>query len=144
MDSIPGSTLSLQLKTNDQRTSNVAKPQEPFTRRNLKTFSILLCFVALGMNSALIGPTLVHMRHVLDVDLALMTLTFTCGRVGFLSGSILCGLIFDRFNAEVQLLVAVLWVGVCSVAQPFSPTFPLFAGLNLLQGFGRGFVDTAA
>ena len=112
--------------------------------RTVRTVSVLVCFGALGMGSNVTGPTLVHMRHILNADISSISVVFALGRIGFLIGSVTCGLLYDRLNAELQLFFSTFLVGLLTTTLPWSDTLYGYFALNALQGLTRGYLDTAA
>ena len=137
---VPQDEKRISITKDDDKKKTLASPPH----RRLRTAALFLCFTALGIGSSIVGPTLVHMRHLLDVDIAIISLSFTCQRLGFLIGSLTCGLIYDRVNAELQMLLSTLLLGFTTMAMPFAPMVYMFFVMNVIQAFYRGYLDTAA
>ena len=129
-----------RLDAQQQTTSSVSAAK----LRAIRTAAVLVCYAALGMATNVTGPTLVHMRHILHADIATIALAFSCSRAGFLLGSLLCGVVYDRVNAELQLFISVALVGIFTVIMPWSQLLYGYFALNALQSAARGYLGTAA
>ena len=67
---------------------------------------------------------------------------FTGRSVGYLVGSILGGLLFDRFNQDCMLSLALLLTAVGTAMAPWSPHYLAMMALFGTQGLSMGFLDT--
>ena len=110
--------------------------------RTFLTICMYGCFLALGLVGSVMGPTIVHMQHLLDTDLQGMTLTFTYHRIGYLIGVVISGCLFDRLNQELQFAIACLIEGIATAAAPWMPGLYGYYGAMVLQALAHGYINT--
>ncbi|KAF0297830.1 Sodium-dependent glucose transporter 1 [Amphibalanus amphitrite] len=64
----------------------------------VKTFTICLSFFTLGLCIALPGPTLLDLQSQVSVSMAQISQLFFWRALGYLAGSMISGLLFDKLN----------------------------------------------
>lgn len=94
------------------------------------------------MISSVVGPTIVSMEVLFDTDAGTIARALVGGGVGYLSGSLVCALCFDRFNPEIQFTLAMVLQGSCMASAPFSGNVYAYIVLCSLCAVGMGFVDS--
>lgn len=110
--------------------------------RTFLTVCMYACFLALGLVGSVMGPTLVHMQHLLDTDLQSLTLTFTYQRIGYLIGVAISGLLFDRLNQEIQFAIVCLIEGVATALAPWMPNLYGYYAVMSVQSLAHGYINT--
>ena len=131
-------TKDKQLELNTHKTDTADEPKF----RILRTVCAFACFLACGIASNVAGPTIVHMRHILNVDITRIALTFTSGRFGYFAGSICCGFVFSRFNAELQLFVSTALIGGMTIIMAYPPNVYMYYVMYGIQSFCRSYEIT--
>jgi FHS family Na+ dependent glucose MFS transporter 1 len=101
-------------------------------------------FICLGLDMAVLGPTLPALAGQTGASLAHMGLLFLVGSLGGVIGTALSGRIFDRRAGHVVLGVAQLCAAGLIASIPFIPWFWLLAVVVICKGVAQGFVNTGA
>jgi fucose permease len=98
----------------------------------------------LGLQSGLVGPTLGGIAEVLGEESGTaLAPMFTCRAVGFLSGTLLVGVVFDtspRQHVTLAIAAAGLAAGLATIPQLTS--LSVYYALHVPLGVCLGFVDT--
>ena len=85
---------------------------KPKTRTNIfLTVSLLWCYHGLGYSTGIIGPTLMHLQHLLKTDTYGISKAFIGMNLGCLVGICICASSFDRVNHEIQFAVWAIIFG---------------------------------
>ncbi|MCB8978550.1 MAG: MFS transporter [Ardenticatenaceae bacterium] len=106
-----------------------------------KVIAYFLAFIALGMTSAALGPTLPGLAEQTDTQLSGISFLFATRSLGYLAGSILAGRIYDRLPGHPLLMVLLLLMGVSLALVPFIGQLWLLTFLMLLAGVMESGVD---
>ena len=85
---------------------------------------------------------MVHVGYLYDTDVAGMSIVYTCSSLGYLAGSFLCALVFDRFNHEFQLFLCTLALGLLVMVQPWLPHLYIFYVAAAMNAIAGGFIDS--
>ncbi|XP_077995956.1 sodium-dependent glucose transporter 1A-like [Glandiceps talaboti] len=80
-------------------------------RRLLMTMLLYLAFFGLGLRIGVIGPSLPDFQLNTDENVDRITLIFTTAGVGYAIGSILGGILFEKFDNHLLMALAVLASG---------------------------------
>ncbi len=116
-------------------TAQAGRGHTPWHRS--KTAGYYLAFVGLGMASAVLGPTLPGLAAQVGVSLGQIGLLFTVNALGYISGTLLMGRLYDRFQGHLLLSLMLFGMGAFLLAVPFVPWLALLA----LVVFAWGLVD---
>ncbi|XP_064614236.1 sodium-dependent glucose transporter 1A-like [Liolophura sinensis] len=125
----------------DQQGRHPSPCQSELRRKQIHSAYIFFAFISLGMVVALHGPTFLDLLLILNVHLEQGTLLFTSGSVGYLGGSLIGGIVYDRFNKELTLMISTLMMGVLTVVLPFTRYLPVMAVVNCLRSCFMGGLD---
>jgi FHS family Na+ dependent glucose MFS transporter 1 len=100
-------------------------------------------FAALGLCIAALGPTLLDLAAATDSSLTTMGYIFTARAMGYLTGALISGRIFDSkiIPAHYTLAVALLATGVGNAIVPMTSNIIVVAAVST-AGIGMGFLDT--
>ena len=142
MASITSSTLSL---SREQTQPEPRKSQDSYTPvpcRNYLTVCVFASFLAHGMSETIVGPTFVHLAYMLHTDIETLAIAYTAGAIGYMLGSLVCGLIADRFNTELQFSIFSVCIGVTTTLTPWVPNILLYNAVLFLKSVAMGYVDT--
>ncbi len=109
-----------------------------------RTFGYYFMFICLGLDTAIIGPTLPALAEQTGSSLGQMGLLFLAGAGGGILGTMISGRIFDRLRGHPVLGIAQLFAAVLIVSIPAIPWFWLLLVVLLLKGVAYGFINTGA
>jgi len=111
------------------------------TREMGLTLTYYAAFVAIGLTTASLGPTLLGLAQQTGSDIAQISFLFTARALGYLLGSFGGGRVYDRLPGHRAMAVAIAVIAVLLVFVPFSPTLWLVTALLLGIGVMEGVVD---
>ncbi len=101
-------------------------------------------FVCLGMDMAVLGPTIPALAAQTGATLAQMGLLLLAGALGGAIGTGLSGRVFDRVPGHAVLGGAQLTAAALIAVIPLVPSFWLLSAVVILKGIAQGFVNTGA
>ncbi|HVO18027.1 MAG TPA: MFS transporter [Anaeromyxobacter sp.] len=108
------------------------------------TTGYFLLFVCLGLDIAILGPTLSSLAGQTGAGLSQMGLLFLLGSAGGVLGTALSGPVFDRWNGHAVLGGAQLLAAALIALVPAAPAFWVLAALMAVKGVAQGLVNTGA
>src|SRR5918911_1640520 len=109
-----------------------------------RTLGYYWLFICLGLNAAVIGPTLPALADQTHTPLGRMGWLFLAGAVGYTLGTTLGGQVFDRVCGHPVLGMAQLATAALIVLVPIIPWFWLLLGVWACKGFADGLINTGA
>ena len=109
-----------------------------------RTFGYYFLFICLGLDSAILGPTLPALANQTASRLGQMGLVFLVGSIGYTLGTMLGGRVFDRLPGHPVLGIAQLFAAVLIFFIPLTPSFWVLLVIVVFKGFAEGFVNTGA
>jgi FHS family Na+ dependent glucose MFS transporter 1 len=117
-----------------------------FTRNDAirRTFGYYFLFICLGLDTAIIGPTLPALAGQTNSRLGQMGLVFLVGSIGYTLGTLIGGRVFDRVRGHPVLGIAQLFAAVLIFFIPLAPWFWLLLAILVCKGFAEGLVNTGA
>ncbi|XP_052765259.1 sodium-dependent glucose transporter 1A-like [Mya arenaria] len=115
-----------------------------FRRRFIHSFWLFWSCFGLGWMVGLYGPSFADLRQIVNQDLEAGSWLFTTAGIGYLVGSLLGGILFDRFNKLLIIGVSCVTMAVFTGFQPWCRSYPLMLALRFLSGLGGGGLDTGA
>src|SRR5215203_230517 len=116
-------------------------------RNNLaleQTFTYYLAFIALGMTTASLGPTLLGLSEQTGSALSQISFLFTARSSGYLTGSFIGGRLFDRLPGHRTMALALVVIAVALASVPVVPLLWILIGIMLVVGFCEALVDVGA
>lgn len=90
---------------------------------------------------AIHGPTFLDLVTMLDVDIETGSVLFTSCSVGYITGSLIGGVMYDKVNKELTLFLSTLLMGVFTALVPWCRTLVLMCFVNALRGIMEGVQD---
>jgi FHS family Na+ dependent glucose MFS transporter 1 len=108
------------------------------------TLGYYLLFMCLGLDTAVLGPTLPFLAEQTHTPLGRMGWLFLAGAVGYTLGTTCGGRVFDRVRGHPVLGMAQLAAAALIVLVPLSSWFWLLLGVLACKGFANGLVNTGA
>ncbi len=101
----------------------------------------LVAFVALGLFSASLGPTLPGLAKHTQAHLSEISYLFTARSLGYLLGSLIGGRLYDRFPGHAVMAGVLVVMAAMMVLVPVVPLLALLAVAVLVLGMGEGALD---
>jgi MFS transporter, FHS family, Na+ dependent glucose transporter 1 len=109
-----------------------------------RTFGYYSLFICLGLDSAVIGPTLPALAGQTDSRLGQMGLLFLVGAIGYTLGTMIGGRVFDKVRGHPVLGFAQIFAAILIFFIPLAPWFWLLLAILVSKGFAEGFINTGA
>ncbi len=111
------------------------------SKRLAITFGYYAAFVALGLTTASLGPTLQNLADNTHSTLSEVSYLFTARSLGYLLGSLLGGRLYDRIKGHRVVGTVLLVMALTLALAPFIPILWLLTFDLLLLGIGEGALD---
>jgi MFS transporter, FHS family, Na+ dependent glucose transporter 1 len=115
--------------------------KQPAFRRTLGYYWLLVC---MGLNTALIGPTLPALAAQTHTPLGTMGQFFLTAAIGGTLGTLLGGRLFDRWRGHWVLGAAQIMAGLLMLCLPFMPTLAGLLAVAAAKGVMDGIVNNGA
>lgn len=109
--------------------------------QTLGYYGLILC---LGLNMAVVGPTLPALAAQTRAPLGDMGRLFLVGALGAALGTLLGGRLLDRFPGHVVLGAAGIAAGVLMGCIPLAPTLGWMLAVVAAKGFAEGILNNGA
>ncbi|MFC2031226.1 MFS transporter [Chloroflexota bacterium] len=109
--------------------------------RILKTAAYYLSFLALGMTTATVGPTLPYLADQTGSLLSTVSLLFSARAIGFLLFSLLAGRLYDRVKGHPVMAAALIVLALTMALVPSAPLLWLLALVFLVLGMAEATAD---
>lgn len=106
-----------------------------------RTVGYFAAFVALGLFSASMGPTLPALADHTHSHLNEISFLFTGRSLGYLAGSFLAGRLYDRIPGHRVMAGALLLLALMMISVPLIPLLWLLTIALLVLGMAEGAVD---
>jgi len=106
-----------------------------------KVIAYFFAFIALGMTSAALGPTLPGLAEQTSTQLSGISFLFATRSLGYLAGSIAAGRVLDRLPGHPLLMSLLLLMGLSLLLVPFISQLWLLTLVMLLAGVMESGVD---
>jgi FHS family Na+ dependent glucose MFS transporter 1 len=115
--------------------------REPGFRRTLGYYGIIF---SLGLNMAVLGPTLPALAAQTQARLGAMGQLFLFGAIGGTLGTLFGGRLFDRFRGHVVLGLAQIVSGSLMLCIPFMPRLGWLLAVVAIKGVMDGLINNGA
>jgi len=106
-----------------------------------KIIGYYAAFLAFGLISASLGPSLPNLAENTHTDLSQISLIFTAHSLGFLLGVYLGGRIFDKAQGHPSMTVALVGLAMVAALVPLVPLLWLLVFLILIAGVSVGIIE---
>ena len=106
-----------------------------------QTIAYFAAFVALGLSSSSMGPTLTGLAENTHTDLQSISFLFTARSLGYLIASFRGGKLYDKRRGNRVMAVALMSMAVLLALVPVLPKLWLLAITILLIGIAEGALD---
>ncbi|KAH3718200.1 hypothetical protein DPMN_060999 [Dreissena polymorpha] len=114
----------------------------PYRRRFIHSFLLFWAYLGLGFMLGQTGPSLADLRQIVNQDLESASWLFTICAIGYVLGSFLGGVLYDRFDRLLLLALSCFLMGLSTGFVPYCESFPLMLIMRFLAGLGCGGLDT--
>merc|ERR1712130_496779 len=110
----------------------------------VRTVLLLNAFLALGINDAMGGPTLLDLRDLVGTTIAKVSFIFVLSSIGSLVGCFLTGAFMDRIPNACYLFLAstLLLLSLANGALPYGPSLFFMYAASFMKGLASGSMDT--
>jgi fucose permease len=98
-------------------------------------------FIGLGMVAAVIGPSLPDLARQTHVQLKQASLLFTAINLGYLSGALVSGRLYDRRAGHPMMAFALIVMAVLVSLVPAAPQLALLVLVIYIVGSAQGCLD---
>ena len=113
-----------------------------FARPKLgKTFAYYAAFIALGLTTASLGPTLPGLAKNTASALSNISFLFVVRSLGYLLGSLNSGRLYDKRPGNPVMSLGLVIISGLLILVPIIPSLAVLAIVLLLVGFAEGTVD---
>lgn len=116
-------------------------PTSPAVRKTATSIGYYASFVGLGLFAAILGTTLPELAAQTATPLSTISIIFTAKAIGYLSGSLLSGWIFDRQKGHPLVMIATLTVALLLISVPFVSLFSMLVGIIFVVGVAAATMD---
>lgn len=106
------------------------------------TIGYFMLFIVLGLDTALAGPNLPALATQTNVRVGQMGFLFLFGGIGYISGTVIGGRIYDRFSGHPIMGSAQIIVAIALGAIPLISWFWLLLIITFIKGFCGGVINT--
>jgi MFS transporter, FHS family, Na+ dependent glucose transporter 1 len=107
----------------------------------VKTAGYYAAFIALGLASASLGPTLPALAENTSSQLSKISLLFAARSSGYLAGSLVGGRLYDRIAGHPVMSGSLLVMATMMGAAPLLTQLGILAGAIFLLGMAEGALD---
>ena len=98
-------------------------------------------FVAIGLETAALGPTLPGLAEQTNTQLDAISILFPAHSLGYMFGSFFGGRLYDRIPGHTLMVVMLLLLAAMLALVPMVPALWLLAVALMLLGIGGGALD---
>ncbi len=109
-----------------------------------RSIGFFLLFICMGMDMAVVGPTLPFLSAQTGSTLGAIGLIFFLGAGGGALGTLLGGWMFDRISGKYVLAAAQFSSAALFFLLPQVPWYGLVLGIFIVKGISVGLVNTGA
>lgn len=109
-----------------------------------KIIAYFLAFIALGMTTAVLGPTLPGLAKQTNSQLSGISFLFATRSLGFLLGALLAGRVYDRFPGHPVIAVALLFMSLSLMLIPLMTQLWLLTAVLFVAGVVESGVDVGS
>jgi FHS family Na+ dependent glucose MFS transporter 1 len=106
-----------------------------------KTIGYFAVFVAVGLETAALGPTLPGLAEQTHTNLDAISLLFTAHALGYMFGSFFGGRLYDLIPGHPLMVVMLLLIAAMLALVPLVPALWMLAAAWLLVGVSGGALD---
>jgi MFS transporter, FHS family, Na+ dependent glucose transporter 1 len=106
-----------------------------------KTFGYYAAFIALGLVTASLGPTIPGLAEQTGTQLSQVSFLFTTRSLGYLLGALLGGRLYDRLPGHPIMAIMLFGIVITMTLVPFIPVLIIMMLVLLILGIAEGTLD---
>lgn len=88
------------------------------------------------------GPAFLDLQIITHTDMEAASFFFTSSSAGYLVGSLVAGVVYNKLNKSLLLLLTVLGLAVTTVAVPWCSPYTLMLAIHFVASLFAGGLDT--
>ncbi|XP_062616907.1 sodium-dependent glucose transporter 1A-like [Saccostrea cucullata] len=112
-----------------------------FRRKFILTIGLLWSFMILGWIIGQFGPSFLDLQIITSTTIKKGSAFMTANSVGYLTGSLLCGVLFDSYNKLLLLFIAVLGNAITAAIIPWCFVYEIMVIMHVAKGTFCGALD---
>jgi MFS transporter, FHS family, Na+ dependent glucose transporter 1 len=112
--------------------------------KTAQTTAYFIAFIALGITTASLGPTLLGLERQTGVDTRAISYLFTARSFGFMLGSFRGGTLYDRHRGHLVMAAMILVMAAMMALTPLATTIWTLFAIMVLLGAAEGLMDVGA
>ncbi|KAL3832495.1 hypothetical protein ACJMK2_024134 [Sinanodonta woodiana] len=130
--------------TTKDQTRVIQRIKRDAVYRSKFLLSVWICisFIVLGLFAGQTGPAFPDLRLIVNKDLATSSWLLTAGTTGYLAGSLIFGILYDKFNRLLLLFLVIMGTSLAGGIAPWCSQFPLMVTMRAIAGACAGGLDT--
>ncbi|PVD19262.1 hypothetical protein C0Q70_19748 [Pomacea canaliculata] len=113
-----------------------------YRRKCLKTLWLGFSFCALGFSVSQRGPAFLDIQIITQTDVESASFFFTAASVGYLIGSLTAGVVYDKLDKSMLLIMSLLGLSFTTIALPWCSPYALMIAIHFICSLFGGSVDT--
>ncbi|XP_076461019.1 sodium-dependent glucose transporter 1A-like [Babylonia areolata] len=118
--------------------------KDPVYRRNVwRTIWLGATFWGVGFAVGQRGPAFLDIQIITQTDVEQASFFYTASSVGYLVGSLVAGVIYDKLNKSLLLLLSVVGLAVSTAILPWCSLYSLMITIHVVSALFAGALDTA-
>ncbi|KAK3603651.1 hypothetical protein CHS0354_017367 [Potamilus streckersoni] len=110
----------------------------------LLTVWICISCIVMGLFIGHTGPAFPDLRLIVNKDLSTSSWLLTAWTTGYLAGSLIYGVLYDKFNRLLVLFLMVMGMSLAGGIAPWCSLFPLMVTMRAISGACVGGLDAGA
>ncbi|XP_045170378.2 sodium-dependent glucose transporter 1-like [Mercenaria mercenaria] len=115
-----------------------------YRKKLVLTLAVFWTYVILGWVILQIGTALPDLQVLISIDLETASWIFSTWSIGYMGGSLVCGVLYDKINRLFLMFVCASGTSVCSFCLPQFKSFTVIIVFRALTGIFCGGLDTGA
>ncbi|XP_050409313.1 sodium-dependent glucose transporter 1A-like [Patella vulgata] len=133
-----------EVAEDETKTKSFLQSMKQATYRSKFIQSLALCFAfwCLGFQVGQRGPSFLDIQLITNTNVEIASTFFTAGSVGYLSGSFISGILYDRFNKTLLLGLYVILMAITVASLPLCSPYGLMLVISWANAFFMGGMDT--
>ncbi|KAK6192309.1 hypothetical protein SNE40_003798 [Patella caerulea] len=109
----------------------------------IQSLSVSFAFWCLGFQIGQRGPSFLDIQLITDTNVEKASTFFTAGSVGYLSGSFISGVLYDRFNKTLLMGLLLVFLAATASVLPLCSPYGLMLVIFWANSCVMGGMDTA-